>query len=137
MKAGSNCCQAVLLAAGELGGFLPDEKLLAAASLFGGGMGSGCVCGALAGMIMAGGIMAGQDARNPDQNFPRRLHDRFREEFGATCCRALRKKRTPLEKMGNRACIELTGRACEILMAEWEAIWDAPASADFGNCSHP
>ncbi|MDF9410002.1 MAG: hypothetical protein A4E52_01085 [Pelotomaculum sp. PtaB.Bin013] len=40
--------------------------------------------------------------------------------FGATCCRAIKKKRSLLEKLGNRACIDLTGKAAAILVQLWE-----------------
>jgi C_GCAxxG_C_C family probable redox protein len=56
MKKGRNCCQAALLAAKDVWDIPVDENILAATAFMGGGMGAGCVCGALSGIIMASSI---------------------------------------------------------------------------------
>jgi len=91
-----SCSEASLLVINHgLGGGLSTEQVLALGSGFGGGIGdSGCTCGALSGGVMALGLFLG-----PGRNggFGKReyrklvgsYHDRFREEFGAVCCRDL------------------------------------------------
>lgn len=124
MKSGNNCCQAVLMAAQQVWDIPVGEDVLAAASLFGGGMGSGCTCGALTGMVMTAGIMDKSHPHPAGSQLPQQLHDKFKQEFGSTCCRVIRKKRTPIERIGNKGCLDLTSRAAEILVAEWEGLMD-------------
>lgn len=120
MKKGSNCCQAVLLAAKEVWGIPVGEDVLAAAALMGEGMGSGCTCGALSGIIMASGIRQHYQAHPAGNHLPANLHDAFKKEFGATCCRAIKNKRSLAEKFGRRGCIQLTERTVAIMVREWE-----------------
>ncbi len=121
MKSGNNCCQSVLLAAKKVWDLPIGEDMLAAASLFAEGMSSGCTCGALTGMVMAAGIMDKSHPHPAGSKLPQQLHNQFKQEFGSTCCRVIRKKRTPIEKIGNKGCIDLTSRTAEILFAQWEA----------------
>ncbi len=120
MKKGRNCCQAVLLAAKEVWSIPVDENVLAAAALMGEGMGAGCVCGALSGIIMASGIRQHYQAHPAGNNLPVILHDVFKNEFGVTCCRAIKNKRSLVDKIGRRSCIKLTERAAAIMLEEWE-----------------
>lgn len=125
MKAGRNCCQALITAASQICRVPVGQDIISAASLFGAGMGSGCSCGALTGMIMASGVFQ-QHAPHPLGNkLPQKLHDDFKKQFGATCCRVIKSRRGSLANIGNRACIELTGQAAEMLIKEWEGILDA------------
>lgn len=91
MKSGNNCCQAVLVAASKIWDISLDPDILAAAGLFGGGIGSGCTCGALTGMVMAAGIMNRYHPHPAGSKLPQQLHDQFKMAFGATCCRVIRK----------------------------------------------
>lgn len=90
---GYMCSEAVVHAMNdgmELG--LPDE-LLAASSSFGGGMSSGCACGALVGGQIVLGALKGR--RSPDvgaaeiRAAARELHDFFKTNNKTTCCRVL------------------------------------------------
>jgi len=122
MKSGKNCCQSVLLAAGKVWNIPIGDDILAAANQFGEGMGSGCTCGALAGMVMAVGIRQQYDEHPRGSKLVKELHDQFKHEFGATCCRAIKKKRSVLDRIGNRACVELTGKTAALLVKQWERI---------------
>lgn len=125
MKKGSNCCEAVLMAASSVWGLNLDADVLASAVFFKEGMSSGCTCGALIGMIMASGIMHKKRSHPLNRNLPKRLHDRFKEEFGSTCCRVIRSKRPLLQKMRSKAaCVALTSRAAAMLAEEWEGTRD-------------
>jgi len=132
MKSGNNCCQAVLIAASQVWEIPVGDDMLAAAALFGGGMGSGCTCGALTGMVMAAGIMHKYHPHPTGAKLPQQLHDQFKQEFGSTCCRVIKHKRSAIQKIGNKACMNLTSKTAEILVAEWEGILDARSGAGPG-----
>jgi len=125
MKSGHNCCQAVLLAASQVWAIPLGEETLAAASQFSGGMGSGCACGALVGMMMAAGIMNNYHPHPAGKQLPQQLHDQFKQVHGSTCCRVIRKKHSVIEKIGNKACMDLTSRTTRILVSAWEGVYDA------------
>jgi len=122
MRSGLNCCQSILFTASKLWDMPVDEKTLAMASLFAEGMDSGCTCGALVGMMMASGLMKKSFPHPSGDKLASQIHDRFKQEFGSTCCRSIKAKRSILEKIGRDGCIKLTGRAAEILAEEWDGV---------------
>lgn len=136
MKSGNNCCQAILLAAGKVWDIPVGDDMLAAAGLFGNGMGSGCTCGALTGMVMAAGIMDKYHPHPAGSKLPQQLHDQFKQEFGSTCCRVIRKKRSAIQKIGNKACMDLTSRTAEILVIQWEGVLDAQPAESIPGINH-
>jgi C_GCAxxG_C_C family probable redox protein len=77
------------------------ETVLGAVSGFGGGSGSGCICGAVSGGTVAMGLVV-QD-RKLTADLTRRLHDWFRERYGATCCKTIRANND------KGICLQLTG----------------------------
>jgi C_GCAxxG_C_C family probable redox protein len=131
MKDGNNCCQSILLAAEGIWGIHIGDDILAASSLFGRGMGSGCTCGALVGVIMVAGIMRKNSNTPLGSELAQQLHDRFKEEFGSTCCRAIRKKRGIFKNIGNKACIELTAHTAQIMVQELEEVINAEQFAGY------
>ena len=70
-----------------------SEELLAAATSFSGGMGVGCLCGAIAGAQMIIGAQYGRDNKYGNENIARakakELAQKFMEKHKATCCRVL------------------------------------------------
>ncbi len=124
MKDGQNCCEAVLLAASALWDLDLAGDTLAAAKFFQLGMGSGCTCGALVGMVMVCGILEQKKPHPLGDKLPGHIYERFKKEFGSTCCRVIRKQRPVWRKMDKTACIELTSRAAAMLAEEWEEILD-------------
>ncbi|MDD6269349.1 MAG: C-GCAxxG-C-C family protein [Oscillospiraceae bacterium] len=128
---GYNCCQAVFLA------FAPELDISADAaarlsSSFGGGMGRlREVCGAVSGMFMTAGMLAGSS--DPNDHAEKTAHykriqelaGRFKEKNGSIVCRELLglekkgadsfvpEKRTP-EYYKKRPCRELVEMAAEI-----------------------
>ncbi|MDF9407651.1 C-GCAxxG-C-C family protein [Pelotomaculum isophthalicicum JI] len=103
-----NCAQAVVLSNLELlNGQTDGIRQLAAG--FGHGMNAGCTCGALAGGVMAIGLLlAGPETKGFDKEISEaaaELHRKFVNEFGLTCCRGLRKKLSPFK---NTRCKEIT-----------------------------
>ena len=72
---------------------LVPEELLPIATSFSGGMGVGCLCGAIAGSQMVLGYVFGRENKNGNENIARakakEFVQRFTEKHGATCCRVL------------------------------------------------
>jgi C_GCAxxG_C_C family probable redox protein len=122
MKSGCNCCQALIIATGQVLNISVSEETLAAASMFGQGMGSGCSCGALVGMIMMSGILQTHSKHPLGPKLNQKLHNDFKEQFGSTCCRAIRKRHNVLQNIGNRFCIDLTSQAAVMLVEEWKGV---------------
>lgn len=83
---GLNCAESVMKAVLEHNGKTCSPELLCASSAFGAGMGgSGCLCGALAGGVIALGILLGREGKA----LSKLLHEDFKREHGSTCCRIL------------------------------------------------
>ncbi|MEJ2033559.1 MAG: C-GCAxxG-C-C family protein [Deltaproteobacteria bacterium] len=99
-------------------GGLPPETAVRLGSGFCHGMGgAGCTCGALAGAEAVLGLFLSpnQPGGMKKKDFHalcKEMHDRFKERFGATCCRVLLKKRK--EKKG-ASCQELTGGGAALI----------------------
>lgn len=114
-----HCAEAVLLALN--GGFdagLSERHAVALASGLPVGVGgSGCMCGALSGAILATGLLLGGDRPHRNRSRVRRasaaLHDRFKAAHGSTCCRVLtRKGKTEGHARFDR-CASFTGDGAE------------------------
>ena len=135
MKNGQNCCQAVIIASGQVFNIPVSEEMIDSASLFGSGMGSGCSCGALVGMVMISGVLQKYAEHPLGAKLSSKLHDDFKARFGSTCCRAIRKRRNAVQNIGNRACIDLTSQAAAMLVKEWEGWFDHVQPVDSG--AHP
>lgn len=73
-------------------GLCPPE-VLSAATAFSGGMGSGCLCGAVAGAQIIIGSQFGRDNKYGNEYLARvkakELIQKFTEKHKATCCRVL------------------------------------------------
>ena len=112
---GYMCSEAVVHALNDgLGLGLPAE-LLAASSSFGGGMGSGCACGALIGGEIVLGALKGRNTPAADaagiRAAARQMHDFFRQTHKSTCCRILTKAGKDKER-----CAYLTRSVVEKVM---------------------
>ena len=89
------CSEAILAAVNvAFAGGLTEGQAVALASAMPAGLGgSGCLCGALGGAAVALGLTLGRApapvGRRAVRQASARLHDRFKEVHGATCCRAL------------------------------------------------
>ncbi len=90
-NSGYSCAESVVKEAIEKG--LVPEELLPVATAFSGGMGSGCLCGAIAASQIVIGWLYGRDNKNGNEARARALAKQFIEEFKkshkATCCRVL------------------------------------------------
>lgn len=86
-KSGYSCSESVVKAAIDEG-LLPDEFLSAATS-FSGGMGSGCLCGAIAGSQMVIGYIHGKGKTEKARTLAKQFIEEFKKSHKATCCRVL------------------------------------------------
>lgn len=88
---GYSCSESIIMEAIEKG--LVPKELLSVATSFSGGMGSGCLCGAIAGSQIVLGWLFGKNNQNNNDPNARMLAKQFIEEFKkshkATCCRVL------------------------------------------------
>ena len=88
---GYSCSESIVMEAIEKG--LVPKELLSVATSFSGGMGSGCLCGAIAGSQMVLGWLYGKNNARGNDVKARILAKQFIEEFKknhkATCCRVL------------------------------------------------
>jgi C_GCAxxG_C_C family probable redox protein len=125
MEKGYNCCESILMAANSTLELNLSQDTLDSALYFREGMGSGCTCGALVGMVMASSIIRAKFKQPVDQELPKRLHRNFQHEFKSTCCRAIKKSRPIWLRIGNKGCIELTSKSAAMLVEEWEALLGA------------
>jgi len=119
-KEGYNCSEAVLRATTDILEIPVSSQVLLMTTGFGGGIGhAGCVCGALAASIMSLGLMKGRttaaQSREEAYILSEEFHRRFRDVFGATCCRALNPH--PFETREHLVnCIKITGNTAKLLM---------------------
>lgn len=122
MGQGDNCCEAVVRAANKVWDLELSPEVVAVTSLFKEGMGSGCTCGALVGMVMISGILKNRYGHPLQDKLAADLTTRFRAEFGSTCCRVICKKRSLWEKIGRKACSVLTAKTAGIMEEVWEDV---------------
>jgi C_GCAxxG_C_C family probable redox protein len=119
MSRGHNCCEAILIAADRIWNLNLSFDTLAAGKLFKNGMGSGCTCGALVGLLMVSGILSQRYPHPQGKRLSSYLVTRFKEQFGSPCCREIRRQRTLSERIGNRGCKQLTGSTAALMVEVW------------------
>ena len=88
---GYSCSESMIKWAIDEG--LVSEDILPLATPFSGGMGAGCLCGAVAGAQMIIGVQFGRENKSGNDVIARakakELMQRFMEVHKATCCRVL------------------------------------------------
>ena len=109
------CSEAVVKTVKDAFGLSVPDAVIAAASGFPVGMGgAGCTCGALAGGILALGLVFGRttpkDARvDKAMKLSRELHDSFKKRHKSTCCRKLTRYMIMGTSGQMKQCIAFTG----------------------------
>ena len=108
------CSEAVLLVTNEHLGHPMSDEVVRLASGFPVGMGmAGCVCGALAGGVMALGLKLGRSV--PGEETPgmfaaaKELHDRFQGRRRSVCCRVLIRTLKFASPQHIDQCVAITG----------------------------
>ena len=119
---GYSCSEAVVRAAHQSG--LIDENidinlLNKAASAFSGGMGNGCLCGAVAGAQMIIGVILGRKDINGSPKdvklAAKKLIDDFKEKRKTTCCKALSAKSDFNSPERRQNCVNIVSDAAQVL----------------------
>lgn len=95
-----HCAEAVMEAVRKH--FAPEvpESAVKAVAGFGGGSGSGCLCGAVSGGTVALGVVLAD--KKSTSHLTKELHTWFKEKYGVTCCKTIRQTH-------GGACPVLTG----------------------------
>ena len=92
-KEGYSCSESIARAASECNIVNVDKELITSiATSFSGGMGSGCVCGAVAGSQMVIGLEHGRkslEASASGKIKAKEFIDEFKSKHKVTCCKAL------------------------------------------------
>ena len=90
-KNGYSCSESVVKAAADNG--LVNHSLIPVATPFSGGISSGCLCGAVAGMQLVIGAMKGristEQSRLDAKTLAKISMEKFKEKNKFTCCKAL------------------------------------------------
>lgn len=117
---GLSCSEAVIQAAHDSGIFKSADinEVHKIASMFSGGMSSGCLCGAVAGsQIVLGCIFGRNYSKNTTLNrtVAAELIQKFKEQRKAACCKVLSApyKDNPVERRHN--CSNIVEESAEIL----------------------
>lgn len=83
-----HCAEAVMEAVRRHFASEIPESVIATVAGFGGGSGSGCICGAVSGGTVALGLILGDKKKT--SHLTRELHTWFKEKYGVTCCKTIR-----------------------------------------------
>lgn len=89
LNEGYSCSESFARAAYEMG--LADENIISIATSFSGGMGSGCLCGAVAGAQMIIGLLHGKTKDNTARILAKEFYQKFTQLHKVTCCKVLTK----------------------------------------------
>ncbi|MBQ9149913.1 C_GCAxxG_C_C family protein [bacterium] len=89
LEQGYSCSESIARTAVDLG--LTNEDFISCATSFSGGMGSGCLCGAVAGAQMVIGLIHGKTKDNTARALAREFYQRFTQKYKVTCCKILTK----------------------------------------------
>ena len=88
---GYSCSESIIMELADKG--VVSRELLSLATPFSGGIGSGCLCGAVAGAQLVIGYLFGRENNQGNDNIARALAKEFMDEFKkkhrVTCCRIL------------------------------------------------
>ena len=87
LNQGCSCSESIVTAATQLG-YVPED-LISVATSFCGGMGSGCLCGAIAGSQIVIGYLHGKNKTNTARALAPEFIEKFKKLHKVTCCRAL------------------------------------------------
>ena len=86
---GYSCSESIAKAAVDMG--LADESFISVATSFSGGMGSGCLCGAVAGSQMVIGLLHGKYKDNTARMLAKEFYQKITSIHKVTCCKVLTK----------------------------------------------
>ena len=116
---GYSCSESMIKWAIDEG--LVSEDVLPLATPFSGGMGVGCLCGAIAGAQIIIGSQFGRENKKGNENIARvkakELIQRFTQKHGATCCRVLTRGMDMASSERKAHCVNMVDE-CQKLVEE-------------------
>ncbi len=112
---GYSCSESIIKEAIEKGLLPEDEKLIAIASSFSGGMSSGCLCGAISGAQMVIGYIHGKIGNKISRELAKQFIDEFKKRNNYTCCKALTRGFDFHTKERKEHCKKMVKDSSEIL----------------------
>lgn len=83
-----HCAEAVMESIRKEFSPATPEAVVATVSGFGGGSGSGCICGAISGGTVALGMVLND--KKETTSLTRELHTWFKGKYGVTCCKTIK-----------------------------------------------
>lgn len=114
---GYSCSESIIMEAIEKG--LVPEEILSVATSFSGGMGSGCLCGAVAGSQIVIGYLYGRNNKVGNEVQARAKAKQFISEFTknhkATCCRVLTRGMDMISPERKAHCTNMVDDCSKIL----------------------
>ena len=114
LNKGYSCSESVLAAAADTG-LIPDE-LINTGTGFSGGMGSGCLCGAISGAQIIIGYLWGKNKTNTARAISKSFIEQFKSIHGGTCCRVLTSKFNDFHSKERKShCVNMVESASMIL----------------------
>ncbi len=111
-----NCAECIIYAANEEYNLNLSSETLKTLAAFGGGMGSGCTCGTLAGAAAVIGVMFTEVSGHKSPKVRVMIQEvirRFKDEFGYTDCKDIKGKMTNKEERMCTHMIEVTSKILE------------------------
>ena len=116
---GYSCSESMIKWAIDEG--LVSDDILSLATPFSGGMGVGCLCGAIAGAQIILGSQFGRENKHGNENTARakakELIQRFTQKHGATCCRVLTRGMEMASPERKAHCVNMVDE-CENLVKD-------------------
>ncbi len=117
---GYNCAEALFLTLREYVAPELSEDMVKLVTPLGGGVGrSGCLCGSLSGAVIIVGAVKGrtspEGSRRGSYDLAGEFHNRFKQEFGSTCCRVLNKLDYHDPARG-KVCMKIIGNSAALFM---------------------
>lgn len=116
-KQGFSCSESVVKAAAECG--IVNDTLVPVATPFSGGMSSGCLCGAVAGMQIVIGAKTGRfdSSLSPahSKSLAKEAVAKFKEKNKFTCCKALTSGMDMASPERKQHCCKMVSDCAEIL----------------------
>ncbi len=114
LNGGFSCSESIVKAAIDKG-LVPPETLNVATP-FSGGMGSGCLCGAISGAMIVIGSVHGKNKTNKARVLAKQFVEEFKNIHKVTCCKALTSKFSDFHsKERKNHCVNMVESASIIL----------------------
>ena len=127
LNKGYSCSESVIMGAVEKG--LVPEELVNLGTGFSGGMGSGCLCGAVSGAQIVISYLHGKNKTNKARIFAKKFIEEFKKVHKVTCCKAFTAKFDDFHSKERKAhCANMVESSskilAEILEEAKETLWE-------------